>query len=1185
VNNRLFSSGRGFGTDCLRAGWALAVIILLATIPVLAQQSVGTILGIVRDTSGGTVAGATVMVLNSETSLSRSVTTGDDGAFRLPALPVGRYSVKIEKEGFKTETRQGMVLDVAQELVVNASLEVGSSAQEVVVTGEAPIVNTTTSSLGGLVNEQKMDELPLNGRNFIDLSLMQPGVVQNKFQGTGGGMTGTWFSSNGSPTRSNYVTLDGAPMINQLGGSTGSEGGTTLGVDGIREYRIITNNFGAEYGMTMGSQMVIVTKSGTNQWHGGVFEYLRNDHLDARNFFDTAQTAGKTASGEQRRLPVFQRNSFGASAGGPIRKDKTFFYATYEGLRQIVGFTALDTVIAGACHPAVANAGNNWGAGTIIWNGSTDSTHPRPAGSIGPCTQLTSGATTLAGFNTVGGNSVVLSSVMAPLLALMPFDAANPTSSNYSTPAANRMREDFGQIRIDQNISANDAFFGRFTISDAFMNNASGSIANTKSGAAYPQYVHASSPSRNQFYTLSESHVFSGALLNTARASFSRTNFSIAADVSSAFRNSPGKNVEFMSGRPMGNFQGVAGMSNIGTPLSSGPNPPSYHKQNIYTFSDDIFYTRGKHALKFGFLFNRFNQGIASAQSPSGQVFFANITNVLRGVYSQYIAQTQGIEQTFDFIYNTFGFYLQDDIRATSKLTFNLGLRYEINTTPHELLGAQAAFRNPTADATSTPGPIVSNPSLHNFSPRVGFAYDVQGNGKTAIRGGFGLYYDIGNIGNALFQGVVSLPPLMGQSLRVNPTGSTELDLPFFSNLPSVPAPNTLQTIQYGLSQPQMLAYNLTIERQFPGNLGLAVSYVGTRGTHLFTEMEANANVPSAFANGVPQWFPYLCAGVRSLTNTGTCTLSTAAYGLQTARINPNWSTIVLDATAAQSWYNSLQVVLNKRLGHGLQFQSAYTWSHSLDVAQGQGYSTDCSGAAMASGMNPFNPRFDTGPSCFDVTHNWRFNLLYHFPNLKSSGFVSKLANGWWMGNIVSINTGYPFSPAETTNRSLSGQFAGKVVMERASIGTTNIPHGTTVNGNTNTTGVDFIPYDPATVIQGNPNQWFNPLMFQLQPIGTFGTASRGLLRGPGSGTWDFSLVKDTSLPFLGERGSLQFRAEFFNLLNRANFGMPAGIIFGGAQTATNLGPYTESPASAAGKITTTSTDPREIQLALKLVF
>ena len=306
--------------NCFLATFALLITPLLFLMGLPARaQSTSTISGVVKDPSGAVVPGATVTIENVETAQSRTTTTGNDGAYRVPALQAGRYTVKVDKVGFTPHVDQRLTLDVAQELSVNPVLQLESSAQQVSVTGEVSEINTTTSSTGGLVNDQQMAELPLNGRNYIDLSLMQPGVQQNINNGALGAMIGTVFSSNGGPTISNNFLLDGTSIVNQSGWGSSSMAGTTLGVDGIKEYKIVTSSVPAEYGMTMGSQMVMVSKSGTNQFHGDIFDYLRNSALDARNYFDPGA------------IPPFKRNNFGGAFGGPIKKDKTFFFCHLRG--------------------------------------------------------------------------------------------------------------------------------------------------------------------------------------------------------------------------------------------------------------------------------------------------------------------------------------------------------------------------------------------------------------------------------------------------------------------------------------------------------------------------------------------------------------------------------------------------------------------------------------------------------------------------------------------------------------------------------------------------------------------------------------------------------------------------------------------------------------------------------------
>ncbi len=1188
--------GKRFGVRYFTMFWAMGLILFLVSVPVFAQLASGTILGVVKDSSGGTVAGATVTVTNTETTQSRTVTTEADGSYRFPGMLVGHYTLKVEKEGFKTSTQTGLVLDVSQELVANASMEVGSAAQQVVVTSEAPLVNTTTSALGGLVDEQRMADLPLNGRNYMDLSVMQPGTSQNKAMGNSHGTVGIWYSSNGAPVRSNMVSLDGANMMTLLGGAATSEAGTTLGLDGIRELKVVTTSFSAEYGQSMGSQMLMVSKGGSNQWHGDAFDYIRNSALDAANYFDTPASSGG------RRLPEFQKNNFGGSFGGPIRKDKTFFYTVYEGVRQNVGFTPNDTVPSAGCHPPGANLANNFGAGAVIWNGAGT----QPAGSVGNCPDLGS-AIDKNGF----GVPVTLSAVAAPFLALYP--APNVGTTQYSFPGSNRANVNYGQVRIDQNISAADSFFGRYTIDDTIINNVNQSVGTATAGVAFPQFGLFAS-GRNQFATLAENHIFSPAVLNTTRLSMSRTT---VTDRNTYVPN-PGDPpldssfYQLVSGVPIGDIV-VTGYSTLGGNSGFGP-PDDGQIQTVYTLSDDLFYTRGKHAFKYGLLVNRYYQGVTGGLRTEGQATFTNLTNFLGGFSSTWIAHETSSTPLENYnryyIFNTFGMYAQDDYRATSRLTLNLGLRYEFMTTPTERNNRSYAIRNVWSDAATTQGPPINNYSLRNFSPRIGFAYDPFGNGKTSIRGAFGIYYDVGNIGVTMEQALLGTSPLITTCTATN-SPALQISTPLVftgtalaankSTLPISGNCATLFTNQYNAQQPHTLQYNLTVDRQLPGGLGLSVSYVGLRGIHIWTNREGNPvqmgltptsgfgpNVYTATVDGQE----YFSSGVVACANTQPTPTSPSC------RMNPNFDAMQFVQTSGDSYYNSLQVVVNKRLGYGLELQSAYTYAQNLDTTQANMDGNDC-GSGGATGFDPLNPQNDKGPSCSDVRHNWRANFLYRPPSLKSDGVLSKLANGWTFANIFSAQTGYPFTPTLTSNRSQSGVFNGLTGQgDRPNLVTSATAGTATINNITET----WVPYDPKTVILGTVQNWYNPLMFNLQPMapcpgaasltcGTLGDESRGFLRAPGLFDWDFNIVKDTKLGFLGEQGALEFRAEFFNVLNHVDLGFPSTASYAGSPK--DVGPLSELPAGAktgkplgtAGQISTTSTNSRQIQLALKLIF
>src|SRR3989449_1455486 len=638
----------------------------------ISQLPTATILGAIKDSTGAVIPGASIAAKNVETGLTRTGVSGEDGSYRLSALPVGGYEVRVELPGFRTEVRSGLTLTVAQEAVINFALQAGAVEQTVVVTEDAPIVNTTSGALGGLVDERKVAELPLNGRNFIDLTLLTPGITQQRNLGVAASTVGTWFSSNGAPLRSNNYLLDGAIMTNLTNGTSASQDGSTLGIEGIREYRVITNSFSAEYGMTMGSQVMVVTKSGTNTLHSSLFEYFRNSALDARNFFDY-----KTPTSD-RRLPAFTRNQFGGSIGGPIKKDKTFFFGVYEGLRQRLGVTTVSTAIPAACHVTSNN----------------------------PCV--------------AGGN---LAPAVRPILDLFPLP--NLPRDQFTFPFTQPTRDDYGQGRVDHIFSAADSLFGRYTIHDTSETNP----------LNYPQF-RTLRFSRNEYTTFSENHIFSPALLATVRFSLSRTH---------PKNPSPsgliGPQYSFVQGEEIGtiNIGGVTGM---------GPNAaPNDFSQRVFTWSGDFFYTRGRHSLKLGTLANHYWQYFLNNNNAVGTMTFANINNFLTGLASQYSVLTPGSIRTRTYTYNTLGFYAQDDVRVLSKLTFNLGLRYEFLTVPNELTGHGSALRDIQHDDKGTLGDPFRNMSLLNFSPRFGFAWNVTGDGKTALRGGFAELYDIGVTG------------------------------------------------------------------------------------------------------------------------------------------------------------------------------------------------------------------------------------------------------------------------------------------------------------------------------------------------------------------------------------------------------------------------------------------------------
>ena len=1127
----------GFRPNVRRVqSWAwiaeLAFLLFVASSSSFAQQATATILGTVKDTSGAVVPSANVTARNTDTGTVRTVPTEGDGSYRFSALPIGNYEVRVEHEGFQSEVRTGLELTVGLEAVVNLTLQIGSTNQTVSVEAEAPLINTTSGSLGGLVDEKKIADLPLNGRNYVDLMLLQPGISQLTNKTTTGGQVGTWFSSNGAPVRSNNYLLDGAMLVNQYGAGSSSGSGTTLGLDGIQEWRTVTNSFSAEYGMTMGSQMVMASKGGTNTFHGAAFDYLRNNVLDAANFFYVPGLNNGFA-----RIPPYKRNNFGASFGGPIRKDKTFFFAVYEGLRERVGVTTIDTVMPAACHNLVANG--------------TNFSFPDDA------TALSCGGTTGTPAVPVFTAANVFPAVIKPLLDMFPSPVSTPLSGgNYTFPFSQPNTLNYGQIRVDQNISAADSFFTRYTIDD-------GDLLQT---ASYPVFQTVIL-SRNQFLTLSESHIFSPTLLNTARFSFSRTNI---------FQDDPpsgliGPKYSLEPGLEFGSLSiggGITGPGSVGT-------APMLAKQNIFAWSDDVYKTLGRHALKFGVLINRFQVDTLRESGAKGSVSFQNLSQFMKGIpqsWSTGLNPGSILGRTYH--YTTMGFYAQDDVRVRSNLTVNLGLRYEFTNTYVETQGHGASFRNVVTDSLPTPGPPFNNPTLHNVSPRVGFAWDVQGNGKTSVRGGFGLLYDIATFGFSLFQTNLLYPFGSASSLD-----NTRDNLPILKNsvlvLPLVFPPSTLgktlNGIQWDLQQPHLLQYNLAVDRQLPWNMALNVAYGGSRGIHLMALTEGNPTIPT-FLNGQPVW-----------------TLTSPRLN-STAPNNQNWVSYQMSGSVADSVYNSLQAQIQKRLSKGLTVQASFTWSKSIDDGNGQ-----AGGETNASNLYPAYPqnlRYNRGPSVFDNTDNFRLNATYQLPAFHGErGFLGTTLSGWGVRGILTDQSAYPITPQLGINRSLSGSMvpAGST----SSIDTPNlvagrtyysVTHGTTPAACTLSNGKTI----PAGTALGTPALFYDPCAFTLQTVGTLGNVTRNTVRGAPFNNLDFSVTKDTPLKFR-EGTALQFRAEFFNIFNHPNFGVPNRTVYTGTLTNGPLangtsGPV-ENPQANAGQITTTANTARQVQLALRFIF
>jgi hypothetical protein len=1186
------------------------VVILLCSSAMLAQLPTATILGTVKDSSGGIVPGADITARETQTNQTRTDKSGADGAYRFDALPVGVYEITVKAAGFQTAVQSRLTIQVGQSALSDFTLQVGSTSQTVTVSAEAVnLVDTTSSSLGSVVNQQQITDLPLNGRNYNDLTLLQAGVTKsiNSSNLNYIGYNGTAYSSNGATQRSNMYLLDGAIQQSASGNNGSSALGTTLGVDGIEEYKVITNSFDAQYGMVMGSVMTIVSKSGTNAFHGDGFDFLRNSMLDARNYFDLPP-----AKLNGHRNPEFRRNQFGASLGGPIRKDKTFFFATYEGLRALLNTTNTTTTLGSLAFPTACH-----GPGGTVFQ-STNSANPNY------CPQLGAASATLlpqiAPYLTLypapnlPGNAGTVNGVSVPGIA-----------SNYGFVYAQRAHENYGQIRIDNTISDKDTVFGRWTYDESSL-----------------PYVgpfnqsHTTFFSTNQFLTLAETHVFSGSLVNSARFSFTREPLSFGLTFDDPRFLTPA--FELVPPNGFGSIS-ATGVGGIGITITS----PRFQDENIFTGSDDINYNRGRHSMRFGAIFNHYQYRLIQHGQDHGSLAFGSLAAMMQGgPVSSFATNVPGADNVtrYDDV-DTMGFYAQDSWKVFPRLTLNYGMRYEPTTTTKEIHGNAGTLRNWPADATFTTGSdVFTNPSLRNWSPRFGFAYDVFGNGKTAVRGGFNLLYDLSTWGVAMFNSAGFGPPLsesLTTTAYTQKFGTVQIPL-------VLPAPNTFQQTYRGVAyaiigtkheaQPHLISYNVSVQQQLPDRMALTLAYAGSHGINLLQSIEGNQVIPS----GVPGIDPSgnrACleqpAGtVLNNANQYDTPAATSCYGISTtnnpqcwpagspailphtgpvtfgnktdcwSRLNSNDVSLFETQASGESYYNALSITLNKSTTHGLQFQAAYTYSRNNDNMQGV-TSVDSNDIPE----EPLYPHTAYGPSDFDLRNNFHFDALYHFPSVKTShGFVNQIIDGWGINGIFTIQGGYPFSVVESVDHENINYRIGVAAAEEPDLipgrNNGNITSGLSQGGCTGLAAGSQLggshPNSPSSPTTAPPVLWYDPCAFTIQPAGFVGTEPRGLLRGPGLTNVDMSIVKDTAVRKLGEAGKLEFRAEFFDLFNHPLFSLPnATVTTGSCAPATQPDAFAGcamNTANGAGTINSTIGNSgglpggqRQIQVGLKLMF
>jgi hypothetical protein len=1080
------SSSRFFATRQLVA---VLGILFLSLQPVQSQVSGGTILGTITDPGGAVIVNAPVIIQDTSTGTTRSVKTNASGFYTAPNLVPGKYQVKVSAPGFSGSTAE-VTLTVGAEQTVNIALKLGQETSVVDVTEQISGVQLATSSLGNEVDGTSVRELPLNGRDWSQLATLQPGIDQVRNQSGIGGVGsadvvrgargfGNQLSVSGTrPTQNNY-RLDGISFNDYTNGAPGGVLGTLSGVDAIQEFSVLTTNYSAEYGKTSGGVINAITRSGTNQFHGDAYEFLRNSALDARNYFD-----GPT-------VPPFRRNQFGAAIGGPIIKDRTFFFFNYEGLRQSLSSTQVDIVPSNNARQGILSTGN-----------------------------------------------VTVDPAVVPYLQFwhVPNGAILPggDTANYNVVTKQVGSGNFYTARIDHQFSTKDMFAGTFLYDKTQLSNPDPLNNET--------FFNSNS---RPFGSLEETHIFSPALTNSVRFGYSRNQANILT--------APGAN-PFATDTSLGSipekaapFISVPGISTFFGGVDGFPN--FTFGWNSFQGYDDAFLTRGTHSLKFGFAVERMQSNNLFHFFDDGNFVFPSLSAFLTNqpiVFSATIpssATERGIRETL------FGGYIQDDWRLRSNLTLNLGLRYEMTTIPSEVRGKQASLKSMTDSQISVGAPYFSqNPTTKDFEPRLGFAWDPFGGGKTSVRGGFGFFDVLPLPYEFLIISSASAP--VAQNLTI--TGLQNGDFPtaaYDRSVQNCPLPN-LSCYRTAYIDPNphrsyMMEWNLDIQREIAPQTTLTVGYVGSRGVRLpFRTDDADIVLPTRTPAG------YLWPS-NSIQGAGIGT-----------RVNPNVGRIDRLAYQADSYYDSLQVGVQRKLSHGLEMQGSFTWGKSIDTG-----SSTIAGDQFSNSPSSlpfyFDPRLRRGQSDFNLGKNLVLSGTWQVPRSSSlSGFAGWAINGWQLGGVLEASSGAPFT----------------VLVGGDPLGLNNTDPFAYPDRSAG-------PGCGSGVNPGNPNSYIKLQCFSMPalqgtttsgaPIYTLlGNSGRNPLNGPGLLNLDFSVFKNNRVT---ERFNVQFRAEFFNIINHTNFAPPL-------DNNTLFNPDGSSVGSA-GVIDATQTSSRQIQFGLKLMF